>query len=257
MKTYNITLIIFLAIFAITACLALLSAESNETDSSDAISLYNDTSNISEGLVISPAPLNEETNLNGNYSNWKYFWKNFQTNFMRNQTLKIERQLELANLKLIQAKMLLEKGNIKASEKALEQHDKLLDYVQERIEKMENKSLTPGLDNAIAVHEMRLERLITLLNNSNLTEQNREVFERRINHLENITSHLENVRGKMEQRRENVISRLQNKSDKSEDREDKIRNRIENRTNNSNDVNQNNNNQRDDNDSENNEVEDD
>ena len=180
-----------------------------------------------------------ETNLIGDNSSAdeavpskiKYGWEKFKLNFFRNQTIKVERELQLARWKIAEAKVAAKNGNVEKAEKIMEQHDAILARVQKRISNMENKSLTPGLDQALQVHEQRLVNLNTILENSNLTDAQRVKIENRIAKLDNKTSQLEELRETISQKRQEKLERLENRTEKIEERGNRVQQRIENKIN--------------------------
>src|SRR3989344_7974285 len=145
-------------------------------------------------------------------SNLRYGWENFKSGFIINKTAKIERKLMLANWKIAQSKKLFREGQIERAEKAIEKHDKLLDSLEKDLVRIENKSLTPGLDNAIKIHEERLKNLQSFLQNQNLTDKQREIVGKRIEKIINRTSHLEGIREKIENKITAQREKAQNKS---------------------------------------------
>ena len=117
-----------------------------------------------EVLVISSSP--EEDQIP---SAFRFGWEKFKLNFVKNQTIRAERELQLARWKIAEARVATRNGNMKRAEKAMEAHEQILRRVQDRVSKMENNSMTPGLDNAIRVHRQRLASL-------NMTLQNAKSF---------------------------------------------------------------------------------
>lgn len=151
-------------------------------------------------------------------SNFRQGWEKFKINFIRNETIKAERELELARWKIAEAKFAAKNGDLDKAEKAMEKYDSLLLKIQERIEKLESKNITHRLDQAILVHEERLANLNLVLESANLTDEQRAKIEIRISKIENNTAHLEEVRIKIEEKRQEMILRLENKSDRIEQR---------------------------------------
>ncbi len=167
------------------------------------------------------------------HSALRYGWEKFKLNFIRNETIKAERELRLARWKLAEAKFKANNGNFDGAEQALEDHDRLIEDVQSRIERMQNGSLTPGLDRALEVHGERLSSLKLLLESSNLTEQQRTKIEVRISKLEDNTEHLSELRIRIEDRREDKLQRRENRTERIDERGDRVRERIRDRENSS------------------------
>ncbi len=135
-------------------------------------------------------------------SAFRFGWEQFKLNFVRNQTIKAERELQLARWKIAEARVATKNGDISRAERAMEAHEQILQRVQERVSKMDNKSLTPGLDNAIQVHEQRMSNLNVALQNANLSEEQRIRVEAQIGKMNNVT-------GVLEQNREMIQNRIQ------------------------------------------------
>ena len=213
----------------LVASLSLISAEeNNSTELTENLTTLN-SSNLTDN--INNSDLNDEV-----ISNWRYSWEKFKINFIWNQAKKAKRELMMAQWKLAEAKFEAKRGNFNASEKAIEEHDRILEIFQNRIENMKNKSLTPGLDAAISTHQKNLENLNLLLESMNLTEKERERIEMRIEKIENNTAHLEDIMLRIQERREEKIAQLENRSDKIEERGDKFQDRLKNRSNSSEDL---------------------
>lgn len=154
----------------------------------------------------------QSLNLDEDVSEGQITWKQMGLWFTFDQERKAEKGLELARLRLIQAKVAAKNNNSDAMEKALEAHEKILERVKERMSKIEdgkdiNESAVKlrGLDRAIQVHERRIAFLNGLLENANLTEDQRAKIELRIAKAENITARLSELN-------EEKKSRLQEKA---------------------------------------------
>lgn len=148
-----------------------------------------------EVLVISSSP--EEDQIP---SAFRFGWEKFKLNFVKNQTIRAERELQLARWKIAEARVATRNGNMKRAEKAMEAHEQILRRVQDRVSKMENNSMTPGLDNAIRVHRQRLASLNMTLQNANLSEEQRVRIEARIGKTDNVADTLERNRDRIQQR---------------------------------------------------------
>ena len=212
-KQYIFGLLAVLVIAMFSVSLAL--AQENETNGSDGLS-----GNISINSTVDDIVP----------SGFRYGWEKLKLNFVRNQTTKVEKELQLARWKIAEAKFKSKNGNFDGADKAMEDHDRLITDVQARIEKMENKSLTPGLDRAIEVHEEKLANLKLLLESSNLTDKQRIKVDFRISKMENSTEHLSELRVKIGERREGQLAKFENRTTRIEDKGDRVRGRIDNKT---------------------------
>ncbi|MBM3247059.1 hypothetical protein FJZ17_00770 [Candidatus Pacearchaeota archaeon] len=230
-----------IALAMILAIMPLALAE-NTTDSSDAIALYNDTSNLPDGIVISPAPTNEiieeaDADLNENVSSWKINRERMKNWFTFNQEKKAERELKIAKMLLIQAKIAARNNNTEAMEKALEAHNRIINRVKERVQKIngasdekglkKNAEKLVGLERAIQVHEARITRLQTMLTNENLTEQQRQVIEAKIARAQNNTANLVQVQQRQQERIKTKLMAVKNLTeDEANERVEQIRDRV-------------------------------
>jgi hypothetical protein len=180
------TLGIIIGILALLAFVPLVHAEDveNETPSG-------------EPLVIAP-PVNE-TDLNeSDASGFKPLIQELKVMFEPNQERKVQLELELARLRLIQAKIAAKHNNTAAMERAIEAHNRIMEKIRARIAAISNKggNLT-GLDRAIQVHELRIAKLNAILASENLTAEQKAKIEARIEHVENVTWKLQNVQAKL------------------------------------------------------------
>lgn len=135
--------------------------------------------------------------------------------FTFNQAKKAELELKLANMRLIQARIAAKNGNEKAMTKALEAHEKLINRVQERMGRIDGASdekglnasadKLVGLERAIQVHELKISRLSTLLENANLTEEQKAKIEAKIAKVQSVTSKLSDL---STQKKEEIKTRL-------------------------------------------------
>ena len=121
-----------------------------------------------------------------------------KTWFTFNQEKKLALELKLADLRLIQARIAAKNGNTDAMEKAMDAHERILNKIQERTGKLKDASdekglkdsadKLVGLERAIQVHELKIARLNTRLDNANLTEEQRAKIEAKITKAEGVTS---------------------------------------------------------------------
>ena len=120
--------------------------------------------------------------------------------FTFNQEKKAEKELKLAKLELIKAKVAALNNNTKAMEKALEAHERIIARVQERINAMNGAatengiknsvSKLVGLERAIEVHEARIAKLNEILAGANLTDEQIAKIQARLEKAVNSTAHL-------------------------------------------------------------------
>jgi DNA repair exonuclease SbcCD ATPase subunit len=166
-----------------------------------------------EPILISPSPEEEKVP-----SAFRYGWEKFKLNFIRNQTVRAERELELARWKVAEARMAARNGNIERAEKAMAENEKLMERVQERVAKMDNRSLTPGLDNAIQVHEQRMAGLNVALQNANLSEEQRVRLEALISRMDNVSETLEQNKERIQEQRQEKLEELQTRVEEIQNR---------------------------------------
>lgn len=125
-----------------------------------------------------------------------------------NQERKAELELELAKLRLIQAKIAAKNNNTAAMQKALDAHQRIIDRVDSRIAEIESRNQSVeklrGLERAIQVHEDRVAKLDEILANANLTDEQRAKVEDRLAHVENVTGHLNDLAEKRQEIRDQI-----------------------------------------------------
>ncbi len=125
---------------------------------------------------------------------WKLGWEKFKLGFTFNQEKKAQKELDLAKLRLMEAKAMAQKGNLEGMEKAKADHDKLMTRVQGRLDKLGEDQKNLGsmirLQNAIDVHEAQMENLKDVLTSGNLTDDQRAKIEAKIALMENNTLQL-------------------------------------------------------------------
>ena len=210
----------------------------------------NETVNVSEEVIptlisapVEDSVLNETEEVTETEATGSIFWKRAGIWFTFNQEKKAEKELKLAELQLVRARIAARNNNTGAMENALEAHKKLIERVQERVSKIENGNASgklTGLDMAIQAHQARIARFNAQLNNSNLSAEQIEKLQERIEQAQENTQHLREVanerREKLELRlnavngskeqlreraRERVMDQVENESeDESEDLDD-------------------------------------
>ena len=124
--------------------------------------------------------------------------------FTFSQEKKAEKELKLARLQLIRAKIAALNNNTGAMEKALEAHERIIARVQNRINAIDGKATKAGikdtaaklvgLERAIQVHEARIAKLGEILSSGNLTEEQVANVQARLDQAENSTAHLKEVK---------------------------------------------------------------
>lgn len=188
-------------IFALALAISTMSfalAEDNQSVTND--------SNVS---LISENPAAENATavdfgLNESVSGGQIAWKQFKLWFTFNQEKKIEGELDLARLRLIQARVAAKNNKSEALTNALDAHEKIMDRVQQQMNKLGNSSdgsklnasatRLVGLERAIRVHELRINFLNSTLQNANLTDAQRAKIEDKMTKAENVTAKLNDLK---------------------------------------------------------------
>jgi len=192
----------------------------------------NDTINASivsnETPMLISAPINSEiNNVSEEEATGNLFWKRFDIWFTFNQEKKAEKELKLAELQLVMARVAERNNNTKAMEMALKAHQNLIDRVKMRISRFDINStdLTAkllGLERAIEVYQLRIDRLNVKLNRSNLTTEEVVRIQARIDQAENNTQHLMDV---AKEKRDRIEQRAINRSEERSRQRDMNRTR--------------------------------
>lgn len=156
-----------------------------------------------------------ELEMNESASNAKVAWKQIQLWFTFKQEKKARIELEIARLRLIQAKIAARNNNTAAVEKALKAHEKIMNRVKERINKIDGVATKEainataaklvGLERAIEVHQRRITFLSNMLATANLTEEQRARIEMRIQKMQNVTTKLAELN---EEKKERLVTKL-------------------------------------------------
>ncbi len=150
----------------------------------------------SDSVQTSVDDLNENESING----LKMGWRNVEIWFTFNQEKKAEKELDLARLELIRAKIAAKNDNSVAMEKALDAHQKILDRVEKRVGKVK---LT-GLERAIQVHEARIAKMNEILANANLTAEQKTKIEAKITKATNVTAKLSELNNEKKEKAGNA-----------------------------------------------------
>jgi uncharacterized coiled-coil protein SlyX len=188
------TIGIMIGILALLAFVPLAFAEENDTPST----------NVTPILFVAPPAneTNETEDLNeSDASGFKPFIQELKVMFEFNKERKAHLELELARLRLIQAKIAAKTNNTDAMEQAISSHNRIMERIRAEISEISNKggNLT-GLERAIYVHELRIEKLNSILESANLTAEQKAKIEARIQHVENVTWKLKALEAKMQER---------------------------------------------------------
>ena len=197
---------------------AVMAEENENTDvSGEQPNLISENTNVSEETGTVDSATSDEINdeLNGTASNWDFTKERVKLWFTFNQEKKAEIELKLAKLELIRAKVAAKNNNTEAMEKALDAHNRLLEKVQTRMNSIDGKSTKEGiqgaaaklvgLERAIQVHEARIAKLKEILASENLTAEQTEKVQAKIEKAEDNTAHLKEVQAA---KQEKVKTRL-------------------------------------------------
>ena len=145
-----------------------------------------------------------DDDLDESVSGAKVAWARFGLWFTFNQEKKAQKELKLARLELIRAKVAAISNNSEAMEQALASHDELINNVKERINNIDGESTSQGvkesavkligLERAIEVHELRIQKLNEILSSSDLSEEQIEKIQERLAKVEENTAKLREVK---------------------------------------------------------------
>lgn len=146
-----------------------------------------------------------------------------------NQEKKAEKEIKLARLELIRAKIAARNNDTEAMEKALDAHNRLIERIQSRIDAIDGKATKAGikdsatkligLERAIEVHEARIAKLNEILASENLTEEQRAKVQARLEQAENNTAHLKEVEAAKIERLKTRIMAVENLTEEEADDE--------------------------------------
>lgn len=172
-------------------------------------------------MLIAENPVSDvDDSLNESVSGWSIAKQTMSVWVTRNQEKKAEKELDLARMRLIQARVAAQNNNTEAMEKALEAHNRVLSRVQNRVKAIEgsneseNAEKLVGLDRAIEVHQIRINRTVQQLEATNLSVQQQERLRSAISKAEESVQNLQNVQ---EAQMERVRTRMMALSNMSED----------------------------------------
>lgn len=183
-----------------------------------------------ESLIVS-----ELDNENESVSEAEMFGKRLGLFFTFNKEKKAEKQVQLARLELIRARMALKKNNTLAMENALEDYYSLMEKVRKTVESSDEKNLKEtnksadwlvGIERAIEVHQLKIERLNELISNdSNLSQEQIANIQARINKSQQSIDHLTQVE---QAKRERIKMKLMAFGNMSEEQAEKKLEELEN-----------------------------
>lgn len=187
--------------------------------------------------VIAPAPT-EETNetvtpVQLRRARWQ-IWFTF------NKERKAERQLQLAEMELIRARMAALKNDSKTLREALKNHEALLEKVRNTVQNKREKNTEEGLNEsttwltginrAIEVHENKITRLNLLITEgTNLSEDQISQIQQRINQTQQVIEHLKTVQANQNERVKKRFMAIENLTEEqAEGKMNQIRKRVRN-----------------------------
>jgi len=190
MKT-NTIMLGFVALFLMLFSFSFALAENETVNSSDVPML------ISEPPVV---------NLNAtDVGSGKIFWKEVGLWFTFNQEKKMEKDMELAQMRLQQAEFATANNMTQAAENALDAYEKLIARAEKRRALINEGNSTDSrvlrlaaMDQAIFAHQERIQKLSDYLATANLTDEQKAKIQDRLNKAENVTTHLHEVQSEKE-----------------------------------------------------------
>lgn len=117
---------------------------------------------------------------------------------------KIEKELKLAGLMLNKARIAARKNDTKNAEKFIEEHNRIMERVRKKFQEMAKNNISSskltGLDRAIQVHEIKIQRFNERLQNENISEKQRENIEKMLNNSQKSIEVLRQLRELREER---------------------------------------------------------
>jgi len=197
--------------------------------------LENETN--TEDSVIAPASV-EETNETVTPAQLRR--ARWQIWFTFNKERKAERQLRLAEMELIRARMAAMKNDSKTLHEALKNQEDLLEKVRKTVQNRREKNTEEGInqtttwltgiDRAIEVHENKITRLNLLISEgTNLTEEQISLIQEKINQTQEVIGHLKEVQTQQGERIKTKFMAMENLTEEQADAQlNQIRQRIRN-----------------------------
>lgn len=145
----------------------------------------------------------------------KLGWEKIGLAFTFNQEKKAEKEIALASKRLVEARVMAEKGNEKGFARAQEAHDALIERAQARLEAINGDSKSDkikesvksvnGLQVAIDIHEAKIAALKETLAQENITDEKKASIEALIDKME---SKNEAFRQKIEDKKDKAKIKL-------------------------------------------------
>lgn len=182
------------------------SASAETTDSeaaSNLISANPTTETLTQSVdVQTTAEINDD--LSEDVSGFQVGMAKFGLWFTFNQEKKAEKELKIARLELIRARIAAKNNDSQGFDNALAAHDALIDRIKTRLSDMDGETTKEGvrgtanklvgLERAIEVHETRIQKLNDILSSdSNLSEEQIAKIQARLDKVQSNTDHLKEV----------------------------------------------------------------
>ena len=221
MKTKTIIFgAIMMLAFAMFAS-ALVLADDNSTAPVPMLISANPNANDSvDNITTTSEPAEDLANVT-NVGSGTIFWKEVGLWFTFNQENKMNKEMDLAQLRLQQAEYDAKYNKTDAAEKALDAYQKLVDSAKKRSELITSKDTAnvamvklAAMDQAIAAHEARITKLSNFLANANLTADQKVKIDARLAQAQNVTAHLQDVQTSKEDK---IRTRLMAQGNLTED----------------------------------------
>lgn len=233
MNRQTIGIVSFVLALTLLITPLIFAEESNITEDES-----NQTILLNQNIEIEDLEEIDES-LNESVGEWKVFKQKLGIWFTSNPEEKTKKELDLARMRLIQARNAAKNGDTNAMEKAFEAHEKNLERVKARLEEMNGASTEKeiessveklvGIERAIQVHELRIQRMEELLEEeSELPEEAREKMQLRIDKANESINHLGEVQELKRERTKNKIIAIKGVSEEEAEQEIEI---IENKVN--------------------------
>jgi len=210
MKGYQLVVIAFAALFAFSA---LAMAE-------EALASSEDSAQIGDGSEISSEPgITPDSSFYG----LKNAWERLNIAFTFNQERKAQKELALAQRKLLEIRKMAEKGNVQAMERAQLRHDALVESAQARLAAIQDDTTEANaklaakklirMKIALKAHENRIEILQDVLSEKNLSDEARTAIESAIERMQNRTERMNEA---LKAKEDRIKTRLRALTEKNE-----------------------------------------
>jgi len=207
MKGYQILAVALVALFAFSAFALAESASEESTQ-------IGNESEVSGDPGITP---------DSSFYGLKNAWERLNLAFTFNQERKAQKELALAQRKLLEIRKMAEKGNVEAMERARLRHDALIESAQARLSAIQDDTTeanaklaaqkTIRLEIALKAHENRIEILQDILAEKNLSDEARTAIESAIERMQNRT---EKMNEAIEAKKDRIKTRLRALTEKNE-----------------------------------------